>query len=485
MTSVKRQLITGVAYNAIAKYVGIVISLVVVGVLARIIPSSDFGVMTVATVFISFFSILSDMGIAPAIVQHKELKKDDLENIFSYTVWAAVIMSILFFLFSNIIAHFYNDYTLVIICRILSVNLLFATMNIVPNALLLQAKRFRFIAVRTISVQVICGIVSVFAACGGAGVYALLINPILSSVIIFVINYKQNPQRFILSPKYYSMKKIISFSTYQFLFNIINYFSRNADKLLIGRYMDMSLLGYYEKSYRLMMLPLQNITHVVSPVMHPVFSDMRDDMQKLSDSYIKIVRLFSFIGFPLSVFLFFSARELVLILFGYNWMESIPVFKILSISVGVQILLSTTGSIFQAANSTKTLFISGLLSTILNVTGVLIGIFVFDSLEAVAWSMCITFTINFIQCYILMYMVTFKMTMVKFWKQFISPVILSIIVSIVLCLIDVWLADSGVVISIIIKGISFLFVCMLYIQYTKEYNIKAKILTLLQHKNRS
>ena len=67
--------------------------------------------------------------------------------------------------------------------------------------------------------------------------------------------------------------------------------------------MSMNSLGYYEKSYRLMMLPLQNITHVISPVMHPVFSNFQDDPLKLALSYEKVIRILAFIGFPLSVLL--------------------------------------------------------------------------------------------------------------------------------------------------------------------------------------
>ena len=116
----------------------------------------------------------------------------------------------------------------------------------------------------------------------------------------------------------------------------------------------MNSLGYYEKSYRLMMLPLQNITHVISPVMHPVFSNFQDDPLKLALSYEKVIRILAFIGFPLSVLLWFCAKEITLILFGDQWLPSVPVFQILSLSVGIQIILSTSGSIYQAANDNNT-----------------------------------------------------------------------------------------------------------------------------------
>ena len=109
--------------------------------------------------------------------------------------------------------------------------------------------------------------------------------------MLFVINYRQNPLSVHLKPGKAAVGKVFSFSAYQFSFQLLNYFSRNLDKLLMGRYMSLSQLGYYDKSYRLMMLPLQNIAYVVSPVMHPIFSEMQNDLRKLADSYRKVVRL--------------------------------------------------------------------------------------------------------------------------------------------------------------------------------------------------
>lgn len=85
-------------------------------------------------------------------------------------------------------------------------------------------------------------------------------------------------------------------------FSFVNYFTRNLDKLLIGRVIGLQTLGYYEKSYRLMLLPLQNITSVITPVMHPIFAEFQDNLKMQRDRYLGIVRLLALIGFPLSVF---------------------------------------------------------------------------------------------------------------------------------------------------------------------------------------
>lgn len=141
------------------------------------------------------------------------------------------------------------------------------------------------------------------------------------------------------------------------------------------------------------------------------------DLAKLSSSYLKVVRFLAFIGFPLSVFLWFSAHEVVLTVFGGQWEPSVPVFRILTTTVGIQVVLSTSGSVFQAAGQTKMLFISGLLSAVLNVGAICAGIFAYGSLEAVAWGISMSFAVNFVQCYYLMFYRTFHLPWGPFWAR--------------------------------------------------------------------
>lgn len=473
--SVQKQLFSGVFYTALAKYSGIIVSLVVAGILARLLSPDDFGIVAIATVIIAFFGIFTDMGLSPAIIQHKDLSTKELSDIFSFTIWTGILLSILFFVASWPIGHYYDSVILRQLCQFLSINLFFASANIVPNALFYKNKEFRFLAIRSLSIQFLGGTAAIIAAFMGAGLYALIINPILSSILLFIISIRYYPQQLKWTLGWTTIKRIFSYSAYQFLFNMINYFSRNLDKLLIGKYMSLAQLGYYEKSYRLMMLPLQNITQVITPVMHPVLSDYQSDKEKLASSYERIIRLLAFIGFPLSVFLFFTAKEITLIVFGNQWLASVPVFKVLALSVGTQIVLSSSGSIFQAAGDTKSLFICGLFSSILNVSAMLVGIFVFQTLVAVAWAIVIAFSINFIQCYYQMYVVTFHRKAQYLLRELISPFVLSLIIASLLVPVYYLTNSSNIFLSLIVKGIIFMTILGTYIQLTNEYNILLKL----------
>ena len=475
MTSLKHQLFSGVFYTALAKYSGIGVSLVVAGVLARLISPDDFGVMAVATVIIAFFNLFTDVGLSPAIIQHKTLTGENLSDLFSFTVWTGIGLALLFAAASWPIAAYYDREILRPLCQLLAVNLFFASATIVPNALFYRNKEFKFIALRSFVIQIATGTAAVVVALCGAGLYALIIGPILSGILIFAVSIRRYPQRLKFTLGLDVLRRIFSSSAYQFLFNVINYFSRNLDKLLIGKYMGMSDLGYYEKSYRLMMLPLQNITQVITPVMHPIFSDFQDDKGKLATSYERILRFLAFIGLPLSVLLFFTAEEVTLIIFGDQWLPSVPVFRILSLSVGIQIILSSSGSIFQAAGDTKSLFVCGLFSSALNVAGMLLGIFYFGTLTAVASCIAVTFTVNFAQCYWQMYRVTFRRSVLPFVRQLLSPLAVSLLMAVILLPIQYATEGINIFLTIIVKSIVSFTIFGGYIQVTREYDLLGKI----------
>lgn len=195
--TVRQEMVSGVFWGIVQKYSGIVVQLVITGVLARLLSPETFGIVAVATVLIHFFTLFTNMGIGPAIVQHQSLSDEDLCSIFSLSIYGGTVVALLFFALAKPIAAFWQNEQLIGICRILSVQLLFAAWNMVPNALVNKNKRFRFVAERTQAMQIVSGGAAVAAAFGGWGIYALLIPPVFTAVGVFFLNYRKYPLGFI------------------------------------------------------------------------------------------------------------------------------------------------------------------------------------------------------------------------------------------------------------------------------------------------
>ena len=476
MQSIKKEFVLGVVCTAIAKYSSFIVLLIVSSVLSRLLAPEDFGVMSIAMIFIVFFNVLGELGIVPAIIQNQELTEKNLYHIFSFTIWVGLIISLLFYIFSYFISYWYKSEKLLLVCHLLSINSLFVLMNIVPSALIQKEKRFKFIAIRTVIVQFIGGFISCIIAYFNGGIYSLVITPIFSSICIFIINYKEKPQKIVLKFEMESVKIIASYSIYQFLYNFVNYLTRNFDKVLIGKFLDMSQLGYYEKSYQIMQYPLQGITHIITPVLQPMFYHCQNDIEKLYNYHYKIIKVLSFLGFPLSAFLFFSSEEIIFFLFGEQWKNSIPIFKVLSITVGFQILLSSSGSFFQITNKMKQLFIYGGINSAILVISVSISLIIDKTILSVSFAWLITVLLGFVNIYYILIHKILNASIKRFVYELIYPLIISFVLGLLLYNIEIYIYDLVIVLKLIIKllfSIVFTFISWIIVEnVNRKMNMK-------------
>lgn len=471
MGSFKNDLLSGVFWSAIEKYSGLIINLVVSMILARLLTPQEFGVVAVANVIISFLQMFCTMGIGPAIIYRDDLSQKDLDSIFTFSIIMGSFFTIIFACCSWKIARFYENQQLVPICLILCIQLFFASANMVPNALMAKHKLFKGIARRTVILQFISGFVSIIAALNNFGIYSLLIAPVFTSIGIFFWNrcyfHVSIVRCFTIEP----IKRIFSYSSYQLLFEIVNYFSRNLDKLIIGKCLSVSELGYYEKSYRLMQQPLQYLTGVLNPVLQPVLNNFKNSKNDISCHYIGIIQKIAMISFPIGITLYFISPEIIILMFGYNWVASIPVLKILSLSLPLQMIQATSGAIFLVSNSTRAQFWVGIRNTITTVAGFVVAIYYWGTIESIAWAWDITLLINFIITYYILFYVILKRNVIILFKILVYPFFNLILLSLIAYFSEPIFEEVDVFLSLLGKLLIFCVITILFLQLTNQFNV--------------
>lgn len=389
--------------NATAKYAVVFIQIIFTSILSRLLPPSDFGIITILNVFIALFQLVTDFGFGSAIIQKKDLTYNEINSIYSIMIYIGIILCILFAFSSYPIAIFYENKVYVYLGFILSLSLLFNSFNSVPNALLLKKKMFAMISIRTIVVYSFTAISTIILALLSFGVYALAVYSVISSFLIYFWNIISVDLKFYFLPDISVLKKIFKYSAFQFGSQAINYFNRNLDSLLIGKYFSIKELAYYNKSYSLMMYPIAYIPGVITPVLHPILSQYQNDKRYIYSKYLEILKLLSLVGCYVSIFCFFAAKEIILIMFGDQWILSIEPFRILSISLIFQLLTNTIAPIYQSIGNTKLMFKSTILTTIIIITSILIGV-LSKQLVYVAGGVSIGYILNFfITFYILIH----------------------------------------------------------------------------------
>ncbi len=475
MGSIKKELAKGVAWTSLSAYTGQILGIIITMILARLLSPTEFGLIALATVVSSFLGMLSTMGIAPAIIQRKDLTQDNLNSIFTFTLIVGFVLGLILFCSSWPIAAFYEDEQLIPITQIMAILLITGTINMVPQALMNKNKRFKENAIRSIVLQIVSGVIAILAAWNGAGVYSLLIAPFFTNIGTFIWNRRFYKVYIDWHLSLEPIKRIFSFSFYQFLFDTVNYFSRNLDKLIIGKFLSMGDLGLYEKSYRMMQMPLHQITFVVTPVLHPLLKDFQDDLMELHNKITKLIRFLATISFPIGITLSYCADEIITIMYGNKWEAAIPIFQVLALSVPLQLVFSSTGVVYLVSNNTKIQFWVGIRNTITTIAGFIIALYLWGTTISVAWSFVITMHINFFISHYIMYKYVLKIKWYNLYKNLMKPLCILSVLVLYFHSINSLIDGYNIIVRAMIKIAGAGIISTLMIQYMGLIDINSKV----------
>lgn len=395
----------------IARYSVYVANLLSMMMLARVFTPDEFGTVAAIMVFFVFFQMMAEAGLGPAIINIDRLATTDRDGLFGLTIVLGVLLAVCFGLLGPVLAAFYGIPRVGDVVPYVAVSVLFFAASIVPNAFLLREQAFFQIAK--------AGVAGEFLSTVGAMLLSLVVDPLyalsskaaLNAATMFgVAWYLSSSTQFgrpIPGARFSAIQPLIGFSSYQFGFNFINYFSRNLDNILVGKYMGAPTLGMYDKAYQLMKYPLLMLTFAMTPAIQPVVRKYAGDRLKVEQIHRDFTFKLSLVGAAAGLTIFVLADWIVFVALGDQWENVVPLMRILAIGIPVQVVLSTSGSFFQGMNRADLLFVSGVLSAVVIVAAIVAGIISRD-IEHLCWLLVGAFHISFLQTYYLMYKSVFR-----------------------------------------------------------------------------
>ena len=364
----------GVFWSGISQWGRLGLTLLTTIVLVRLLPPESFGLLAMCTVFTGFFASVGDLGLGSALVQAEAPSADDLNSAFWVSAGIGVCACLLFVAIAPLIAAFYRVGELAPVLRWLSTGLAASSLGVVHQAVLTRAMDFRKIAIVELTGSALGGTLGIAAAVSGAGVYSLVIQSVAGAVCVMTGYWVAASWRPDARFAGFRRGGLVRYGTHLVGFNAVNYVARNADYLLVGKFLGAEQLGYYSLAYRLMMFPLQNISSVLGRVLLPAFSAIQRDDARMRDAFMRLSRYVALVTFPLMLGVLVTARELVVVVFGVQWQPAVPVVQILACVGLLQSIGTNTGTLFMAKGRTDLLFRWGLCATAVIVTGIALGL---------------------------------------------------------------------------------------------------------------
>lgn len=330
--SLRKKTIQGVVWSSIERFSLQSIQFIINIIMARLLLPSDYGMIGMLAIFLQLSQTFVDCGFTNALVQRKERTETDFSTVFYCNVLIAVVLYAILFFSAPLIAGFYNLPQLTEVTRVISLNFIFASFSAVHKTKLTINVDFKTQSKASLAAALISGGIGIAAAYTGMGVWALVCQSVLNSLLLTALLCYFVRWRPLLKFSRQSFNSLFSFGSKLMMANFINIIYKNLYTLIIGKRFSAVMLGYYTRAEQFASFPPYNINAVISRVTYPILSSIQDDNRRLADAYRKYIQLSSFLIFPLMVGLTALAEPVIRLLLTEKWMGIVPLLQILCIA---------------------------------------------------------------------------------------------------------------------------------------------------------
>tara|TARA_R100000935_G_scaffold58703_1_gene97145 strand:- start:2486 stop:3934 length:1449 start_codon:yes stop_codon:yes gene_type:complete len=351
MEALKNNMLTGFFWTGIDVLVNRGIYVFLQLVLARILFPEDYGIVAMAAVFITLLELINDLGLGSALIQkrNEELSGIHYDTAFwTGVVWAAFLYTIIYFVATPFISKFYGEEILNNVIPCMALTLLFSSVAGIHRAKLIKRLQFKKITlVNTVS-TVIAGVVSLFLAYKGFGIWALALYSVVKLCIAVPLLFAATRWSPSFQWSFEAFRLLFGFGVFTLGTAIANVFSQKIDYLVIGKLIGATVLGYYTFAFLLTNVVRQQIVGILGKVLFPVYAQLQDQPKKLFSLYLKMLSVNALIVYPVLLGIFMFSEYMLPLLFDAKWNQSIPLLKILSVSVLIQMTVNSNQLLFRS-----------------------------------------------------------------------------------------------------------------------------------------
>lgn len=349
--SLTRLAMGGAVAGVGGKIANVVIGIGSVAILARLLTPLEYGLFGFVSICLSV-SQLVPQSISSAIVQQKAASRAELDGAFTFLLAAALLSSVIFVIFRHQIAGFFGGVDISAYMVFAGMLVPFLSVNAYLQGILNKRFEFRKSAfydfLSTLLGQTLLTIALAYL---GFGVWALLLGMAATSFIKLSLQLSSGIPGDLRLGKI--TPDLLARSGWFFILNIANYFGRNADNIIVGKFLGGESLGIYQRAFNLMMRPVDVVGGVTTGVLFPLMSSIQNDPDRLRSAYLRSMMLTAFLGLPMSLVLYVHGREVIDLLFGSRWVAVIEPFKILVLALFFRLAYRVTETASFAVGAMK------------------------------------------------------------------------------------------------------------------------------------
>lgn len=301
-------------------------------VLAGILGPKEFGLIGMIMLFVSIGNTLIDSGMSTSLLRSNNITENEYSTVFITNILMSFLVYLIIFLLAPFIATFYEQPVLVDVIKWYCLGFVITSFRSIHNVKLMKELEFRKITLLNLPGIIISVIVGIWMGYNGYGIWSLvslfLINQIISTFLFWsFINW---------SPSFYfdfaNYKDHFKFGYKLTLSAILNTVFENIYNIIIGKFYNVKILGFYERAYTFNNYPVSVLSGIILKVSLPSLTLIKDDSERLHYAYKNIMQMAFFLAASGLCFIALLARQFVSIILGEQWLDIVPILQILCLS---------------------------------------------------------------------------------------------------------------------------------------------------------
>lgn len=389
-----KKLISNIIWALTGQVGYILIGLVGTFILGRLLSPEDFGVVGIGMFFVGVFNVLVESGMGGALIRKEEATQKDYSTIFIFNLCVSVFLCLLLIAFSSFIADYYELEDLKLILIILSSILIINAFTITQNARLVKEMKFKKRGIYKFVSLFVAVLISVYIAYIGGGAWAIVAMQILSPFFLMIILWTKEGRAGGFTFSKDSFKEMYSFGLFTTLSSILNAVFDNIYQLILGKYFSVSQVGYYYQAKKIQEAPDTMYKLVILQVFYAHLSKLQSKLEEFKISYNSIAKLCAIVLGLSTCLVVIYTKEVVLIVLGEKWLNSVFYLRILAISGFFTLQEIVNRNIFKIFNKTHRIFYLELLKKGIQSISIVIGIINKD-IEILLYGLVVTSIISY------------------------------------------------------------------------------------------
>jgi PST family polysaccharide transporter len=386
----------GMFWSSLGAGSEVILKMVIMVILARLLDAKDFGMASLTTIIIGTGSLFVNVGLAPAVTQRRDLRAEHISTAMAATITLGLFLTLLLLALAGAISRFFAIPELRMYLSVASVAFVLIGISIVPRALLVRELAMRRVAITdVVSYFVSYGVIGVFLAWRGFGVWSLIFASVSGALIDTVLLFSMRPVIIRVNEiRRTAFADLFSFGAGATVARSASFAANQADNFVVGKLLGPIPLGYYSRAYQLMAAPATLFQNAAQQVMFSALARLQNEPDRFRAAFQRATALVALFVIPASVAVAVVGRNIIIVVLGDRWQGVVPVFQILVLGMYFRIAYKLSGSALSALGVMKRFAINQVIYALLVVVGASLGHF--WGINGVAVGVTIAMTIQFI-----------------------------------------------------------------------------------------